>query len=500
MSAIDAYRRMVKTAASDERPHTMLPGRTTVSKRGSTGTIAPKIKKKKVAAEEEEPTGVTPIVVRAPGAPKAPKVDISFTVKVGAQQSITEQPAGYGPQPAAAAQGNTGTQVDGAFQPDSRIGGSYGTTSLPMERDSMRTPALPFGDNGDSEYVGDIKISAELRRALGKFAAPQPALPEPEEDDPSNKDLQGLLHNMKKSNKAFYEKQAADATQERATMNPAVAGGIAAAGVGSPFLGLIGESPIVHDPYYNANIKRMSMDDLVAKADVGDMAVYSRRKGSQAFKIPQEWSSGSEFFHSEPVSGRDQRGPLTMDAGELKQNKAGIPLSSRVGRPGGKAMYEDMVLLRPKKKMTPKQLANYQQYLAEGGQKAYGKDVATRAALGDLFIPKLKGLTDQLPTPGCGSSEICSTLPADAYDRAAGIKVSPSKASKSVMPFDYLRADSPFEAVGTSMRNPKNLTSPGKRLAKRVAIRGAIGAGVAGAGLGAYGLYNRFQNRNLPED
>ncbi len=55
MSAIDAYRRMVKTAASDERPHTMLPGRTTVSKRGSTGTIAPKIKKKKVAAEEESP-------------------------------------------------------------------------------------------------------------------------------------------------------------------------------------------------------------------------------------------------------------------------------------------------------------------------------------------------------------------------------------------------------------------------------------------------------------
>ncbi len=203
MSAIDTYARFLKTAASAERPHTMLPGRTTVSKRGSTGTIAPKVKKKKVVPEEELPE-VVPTVVSAPG---APKVDISFSVKVGAAQEVNPSPRNV-----PIAQRNTGAQVDGSFTPDSRIGGGYGTTTLPEETDVMRTPALPGGEDDYVGYVGDVKISSVVMRALRKVAEPQPALPLIEDPvvappDPKaieEEELQQLLQNMKEQNPSFY--------------------------------------------------------------------------------------------------------------------------------------------------------------------------------------------------------------------------------------------------------------------------------------------------------
>lgn len=214
MSAIEAYAQLLKTAASGERPHSIIPGRTTASKRGTVGTLAPTSNPTRVdpLEEEEQPK---PKALKAPRAPKAskapgaPKVDISFSVKVGSQQNVTAQPS-YATQPPAAAQGSTGANVDGAFQPDNQVGGSYGNTTLPEERDSMRTPALPFGDNGDSEYVGDIKISTELQRAFRKFAEPQAELPVAEEPPTTEEqELQKLLQSMKQQNPSFYETKVA---------------------------------------------------------------------------------------------------------------------------------------------------------------------------------------------------------------------------------------------------------------------------------------------------
>ena len=227
MSATEVYSQLLKIAASGERPHEMLPGRTTKSGRGKTGTVLlqpkPKVqakRKKKDAyvappAVNEDPVEDAPAVavVKAPG---APKVDINFSVKVGAAQDVGTLP-NLDPQRRPMPQGNTAAQVDGSFQPDNNVSGGYGTTTLSEEPNLMRTPAVPGGEDDYGGYVGDIKISSLLVRALKKVAEPQPLLPEAAEQEVAPPDakaveeqeLQQLLQQMKQQNPAFYAQQAA---------------------------------------------------------------------------------------------------------------------------------------------------------------------------------------------------------------------------------------------------------------------------------------------------
>lgn len=500
MSAIDAYRRMVKTAASGERTHRMLPGRTTKSGRGSTGSID-------LNVPEEDPENVT--VTVAPPKRKLlgdSPVGVSVTIKVGEQQC------------------NTGAAVDGAFRPDNRVGGGYGTTTLPTERDSMRTPALPGGGNGDSEYVGDIKISEIANRIFQKIAEAQPPLPLPEDPESAmsvappaipedeEAELQELLKRMKQQNSEFYTKQSADRfflkRGSAEEMNPYISGGIIAGGMAAPFGGMIGEQKITKDPYYNSDIPRLTREELRQHAQPGDVILTSRRQGSKTFKTPQLWNTGSEFFHTEPVLTRGADGPITMEAGlfnpeinkeyanetpeSLIKNKKGTPLDSRLGPAGSGAMYEDAVLMRPTKPMTPAQQEAYLKSMAARAQKPYGSGAAIRNYLRDIFVPKLRDAASKIDPANCGGSEICSTLPAGAFEDATGEAFLPGKKAKKIMPADFLREGSPYKPVGALFHNPEALTSPGVRMARRIAFRGALGTGIAGTGLGAYSLYKHL--------
>ena len=278
--------------------------------------------------------------------------------------------------------------------------------------------------------------------------------------------------------------------------------GILGTGMVAPFMGLIGEKKITQDPYYNKNIPRMDSKSLERMAQPGDIVMTSTRDTAGYYKKPQLALTGSEFYHAEPVISRTKKNPITAEAGLFNPDKnprykkdtvesileksKGTPMGKRVSDSGA-AMYEDAVLLRPKKKMTPEQLLEYRKTLAGRGRERYSGQLAVRAYLRDMFLPKIKRVTDATKPLGAGcEGEMCSSLPSTAYEKVTGTKMSPGKHSRSVLPADLLRSNSPYEAVGSALRNEKALATPGKRLAKRLALRGGVGAALAGTGLLAY--------------
>ena len=253
----------------------------------------------------------------------------------------------------------------------------------------------------------------------------------------------------------------------------AVTAGIVGTGVKLPYWGMLGEKKITQDPYYNKKIPRMSREQLSRIARDGDIIVASRRVRPMPSKGVQSGATGSEFYHAEPVHRSAHpkvRNPTTM---AYPESVRGI-------------LYDDLVLLRPKKKMTPAQLKMYNAALLEGASKRYGNNVAVQAFLRDIFMPNIKGVTDKLGPIGSKSiqeSATCSTVPAMAYERATGSKSVPGKHSKLVLPADFMRDNSAYRAVGASLRNP-SARSTTQRLLRRVLLRGALGVGIAGIGLG----------------
>lgn len=184
---LDDYMQLLKTAASGERAHAILPGRTSKSKRSSQGTVATDIvtKTTKTVAEPEEKPVITPQVVTTTTPAGAPKVDINFSVKVGSAQTD--------PKPR-----NTRARVDSTFMPS---GSSYESEPLLEEGSLMRTPALPGGSNSSLETVGDIKTATateELKRLLAKAAIIKPSEPAPPpETFEEEQGLQRLLQDVK---------------------------------------------------------------------------------------------------------------------------------------------------------------------------------------------------------------------------------------------------------------------------------------------------------------
>jgi hypothetical protein len=182
MTAFDEYMQLLKTAASGERPHTMLPGRTDKSKKGSQGTVTTQTTREttKTTKAEDEPV-VTPQVVTTTTPAGAPKVDINFSVKVGSDQT---DPAGH----------NTRARVDSSFMPSGQVGGSFGDEPLLEEGNLMRTTALPGGANSGAETVGDIRTASELQQVLAKAAVTKPSEVVPVEGSfDEEKRLQQLL-------------------------------------------------------------------------------------------------------------------------------------------------------------------------------------------------------------------------------------------------------------------------------------------------------------------
>jgi hypothetical protein len=262
-----------------------------------------------------------------------------------------------------------------------------------------------------------------------------------------------------------------------------VARNIAMAGAAaSPFLGMIGQQPIIHDPLMNPNVQRFNtMSELARQARAGDVLISTKPEGS-AFKRFISPVTGSEFYHAQPVTGVRGNQGLTMTAGEfnsaqyhknlklLKQHTDTVTRDSRVQG------YPDITLLRPKKPLTGAEQKVFSQEAMHRARTPYDKNKALTTWLREIFMPKIGDKSKAKAPPIC-EGNVCSTLPAMAYAKA-GRSVIKGKRPEDVFPTDYLRSPN-FEAVGARIKSQYK-TSPEMRKLIPYLTRAGIGTALAG--------------------
>lgn len=133
---------------------------------------------------------------------------------------------------------NTGTFVDGSFQPATQVTGSYGHTLHSEEPDLMRTPVMP-NENDAAGIVDNVKVSGLLRC---KLATPQPVVPDAEQDDitevgrsqPTAKPTSMLTRAQQVLMPHLPYREEDSAGENIGRMGGALAGGTAAAATGAP--------------------------------------------------------------------------------------------------------------------------------------------------------------------------------------------------------------------------------------------------------------------------
>ena len=276
----------------------------------------------------------------------------------------------------------------------------------------------------------------------------------------------------------------------------------------APFAGMIGQKPLHNDPLVGENTgkKFKTLDELSRHAQPGDIVITN--KGSEGpFKKFITPMTGSEFYHAQPVVGRRRGHGLTTDIGMIGKHNRTVPdmLKDTFQVKTLKHDYDDVVLLRPKKPLTAKQLEVFNREALHRARLDPGYDV--RKAVGvwtrDVFVPKIKGFTgtgnqfsqskkdlvqsiDKKTFTVKGaprsysycSGNVCSTAPAQAYTKATGRHVLPGKAAKDMFPTDFLRSEE-YEVVGAHLKPKKHWHKVVKAVGP-YAVR--AGLGVAGAG------------------
>jgi len=270
--------------------------------------------------------------------------------------------------------------------------------------------------------------------------------------------------------------------------NLAVAGAAA-----SPFAGLIGQDKILHDPHLDPNMRRFrSMGDLSRAAQPGDLLMTTKPNRSM-WKATISPLSGSEFYHAQPVIGRRGGHGTTVSAGEHDQplfrkqvsTKGGIREfirnTDKVHEMSQNQHYPDVMLLRPKRPMTPEQLKAFEQELVQRTTHPYSPGKAIGTWLKEIFMPKVFDRSGAKNNAPICEGNVCSTMPAQAY-ASQGVNVLPNKRSQDIFPTDFLRSDQ-FEPVGVRLEN-QYMTSPTMRKLMPYLARGALGAGLAGATYG----------------
>lgn len=304
-----------------------------------------------------------------------------------------------------------------------------------------------------------------------------------------------------------------DAGLSRAQMG---AMGVAAA---APFAGLIGEQPIIHDPLQGAQGKTFKNLEAVERAArPGDVLLMSKSKGS-LFKDFITPAGRSQFYHAQPVTGRAEGKGYTLSAGDLhgqglKAREAldhDYSITDYMRDPD--APYHDVVLLRPKQKLTPEQLEALREDYGKRVIRPYDDRKAADTFLRDLFIPKLDVFNAGRPETVC-QGNVCSTLPAQSFHTATGNSVIPGKRAQDVFPTDFLRSDQ-FEMIGSHVTpETRALEQSVFRKASPWLMRGgigatlaagtygvsedpALGAGLLGAAATDFYLDNMLKNKNL---
>lgn len=260
---------------------------------------------------------------------------------------------------------------------------------------------------------------------------------------------------------------------------------VALAAGAAPFMGVIGQKRIQHDPTMGAKGKKFqSMSELGRSAQTGDILLTTKPKGS-FWKSTIAPISGSEFYHVQPIMGRRGGQGLTSDTGDLYEGSVRHmreqtkPVSSSMRK-----AYPDVVLLRPKKKMTPRQLKVFQEEALRRSAQEYSPSKAVVSWAKDMFMPKVKGVTDRGQQTIC-QGNICSTTPSQAMYEATGKTVVPGKRPQDIFPSDFLRSDD-YELVGSRLPNAKKyMKTPGwARRATPFASRAGMGAYMAATAYG----------------
>lgn len=252
----------------------------------------------------------------------------------------------------------------------------------------------------------------------------------------------------------------------------------------SPFGGMIGQQSLKHDPHLNPNVRRMSLRDISRAAKPGDVLLTSKPSGS-IWKHVIKPLSGSEFYHAQPIVGRRDGHGVTMTAGLDHGNeeyanashKRMIRDADTVNLLPETNHYDDLVLMRPKKPLSPEQAKAFAAGSIERSRMPYDTAGGVRAWVKDLFQPKLK-MFENGKNPELCVGSVCSTDPAMGYADVGGPRIK-GKSPKDVMPADFLRSGD-FEAVGTHLKNKYTMSTTARR-ALPLAARAGLGAGMAGA-------------------
>lgn len=258
----------------------------------------------------------------------------------------------------------------------------------------------------------------------------------------------------------------------------------AAAGAAAlPFAGLIGQKPIIHDPFTNENIRRVrNMQELEGLAQPGDVYVATTAGNPNAnpFKSTQA-AQGSEFFHAGTVLSPERAGgPVraTPESNWLTYEDT-IP---RMRDLGEHAVDQGVVLLRPREALKAKELAGFEREVTRRAKLPYDFNQDVLSWLRDLVIPKIPGAKwlGGRATRRCAGN-ICSTTPAMALHDAAGREVVPHVQPQNVMPADWLRSPN-YEAVAAHMTPEAEALArtPLQRTIGKIAPRLALGGALAG--------------------
>jgi len=266
-------------------------------------------------------------------------------------------------------------------------------------------------------------------------------------------------------------------------------GGLALGGVAaSPFLGMIGEDPITKDPHKNPNIKRYSGIDLERLANPGDVLVTTQPKWGQGmWKVLEGLSSGTDYYHAEPVFYRDENGRVMSNSAGIFTDPSwkGLTSAERMQQaldPISKDLrHEDFILLRPKQPLTEAQRAAFVERVNLRSREPYSGSTGVKSYLRDMFVPKMRHHLKNTPV-NC-KDNVCSTLASQSMTEATGKSVHPHKAPNRVLPMDFLRDKSIYDVVGATEKYKSVFKNPGMA---RLLFRGGVGAGMAGGIYGAY--------------
>jgi hypothetical protein len=260
------------------------------------------------------------------------------------------------------------------------------------------------------------------------------------------------------------------------------------AAAGLPFLGLIGQKKLLHDPLrtpeqFEGVRRYKTLRGLEHAVGPGDILVAGN-PGWEGWKAVQSPTTGSHFYHADiaPSQGKYMpAGELYSTRPERMERRRGWSPREAFRRAGRLRdyPYEDVVVLRPRQALTPEQVKRLREIIKEQALRPYEASVGAQSVARDVFVPQTVGKAN--PGPVVCKGNVCSTMPARAYEEL-GMPLL-SKPGQRVTAADLLRSEL-LEPVAYR-------TAPEARAAARTMrmmpylTRGALGAGLAAS---VYGL------------